>query len=254
MAAALTLGLIVTVPGLARADGEKILQMAQDRGVAHARLQVRVYDAGVMPAAEQTVALRAAAGVLAAAGIDVTWLACGDDATRTHAIACEAPPGPAELSVRFVRLAGTPSHGQLQLGYSLVDTDIGAGSLATVYVDRVHWVAAQAGAEAAVVLGFAAAHEIGHLLLGTNAHAANGLMRAVWSRAQLQHGDVNDWLFSRDDAVKMRSSLERRNGLRSSQRDATGCSASRGGDPGASGDCAATAVASLRAVAPGADR
>jgi hypothetical protein len=240
MAAALAVGLAVTVPGVARA--------------ARAPVTVRVYDGGVMPAADQTVALRAAAGVLAAAGIDVTWLACGDDATRTHAIACEVPPGPAELSVRFVRLAGTPSRGQLQLGYSLVDTRIGAGSLATVYVDRVHWVASQAGADTAVVVGFAAAHEIGHLLLGTNAHAANGLMRAVWSRAQLQHGDVKDWLFSRADAVKMRSSLEQRNGLRSSQRHASGCPASDGNDPDASTECGAGAVASLRGMAPGADR
>jgi len=253
MAVAVTIGLLATVPGVVRA-AENTPRIVPKQGVASAHLQVRVYDAGVMPAAEQTVALRAAAGVLAAAGIDVTWLACGDDATRTHAIACEAPPGPAELSVRFVRLAGTPSHGQLQLGYSLVDTGIGAGSLATVYVDRVHRVAAQAGADAAVVVGFAAAHEIGHLLLGTNAHAGNGLMRAVWSRAQLQHGDVNDWLFSRDDAVKMRSSLERRNGLRSSHRDATGCPASGGGAPDASTDCGATAVASLRGLAPGPDR
>ena len=245
VAAALAIGLAVTVPGVAQA------------GVGRAPVTVRVYDAGVMPAADQTVALRAAAGVLAAAGIDVTWLACGDDATRTHAIACEVPPGPAELSVRFVRLAGTPSHGQLQLGYSLVDTRMGAGSLATVYVDRVHWIAAQAGADTAVVVGLAAAHEIGHLLLGTNAHTASGLMRAVWSRVQLQHGDVKDWLFSRADAVKMRSSLEQRNGLRSTQRDATGCPASDGNDPDASTECAAGsagAVASLRGMAPGADR
>jgi len=247
MAAALTLGLVAAAPGVVGAAPMR-------GGVAHARLQVRVYDAGVMPAADQTVALRAAAGVLAAAGIDVTWLSCGDDATRTHAIACEAPPYPAELSVRFVRLAGTPSRGQLQLGYSLVDTGIGAGSLATLYVDRVHRVAAQAGADAAVVLGFATAHEIGHLLLGTNAHAANGLMRAVWSRAQLQHSDVNDWLFSREDAVKMRTSLDHRNGLKSTHRNATGCPASGGDDPDASTECGATAVASLRGMAPGADR
>jgi hypothetical protein len=246
VAAALAVGLAVTVPGVALA--------AATPGVGRAPVTVRVYDVGMMPAADQTVALRAAAGVLAAAGIDVTWLACGDNATQTHAVACEVPAGPAELSVRFVRLAGTPSRGQLQLGYSLVDTGIGAGSLATLYVDRVHWLAAQAGADTAVLLGFATAHEIGHLLLGTNAHAASGLMRAVWSRAQLQHGDVNDWLFSLNDAVKMRTSLERRNGLRSSQRNATGCPASDGDHPDASTECGATAVASLRGMAPGADR
>ena len=214
-----------------------------------------MYDAGVMPAAEQTVALRAAAGVLAAAGIDVTWLPCGSDAAAAHAASCDTPPGRGVLSVRFVRLPGTPSaRGELRLGYSLVDTGIGEGSLATMYVDRVQWLAAQAGADAAVLLGFAVAHEIGHLLLGTNAHAAAGLMRAVWSRAQLQHAEIGDWRFSPDEAVKMQSALEKRNGLRSSQRDATGCPAAGGDHPDASGDCGATSVASLRAMAPGADR
>jgi len=223
--------------------------------MARARVEVRVYDAGMMPAASQTVALRAAAGVLAAAGIEVLWRPCGNDAAAAHAGGCDIPLRPSELSVRFVRLAGTPSaSGQLQLGYSLVDTSRGEGRLATMYVDRVEWLAAQARADAVILLGFAVAHEIGHLLLGTNAHAAHGLMRAVWSRAQLQHADAGDWRFSRDEGWKMRSSLEQRNGLRSSHRDATGCPASDGDDPGASTDCGATAVASLRAVAPGADR
>ena len=243
VAAALAVGLAVTVPGVARA------------AAARAPVQVRVYDAGVMPAADQTVALRAAAGVLAAAGIDVTWLHCGGDALGTNPAPCLAPLAPAELSVRFVRLAGTPSsRGQLQLGYSLVDTRIGEGTLATVFVDRVHWLAVQAGADTAVLLGFATAHEIGHLLLGTNAHGASGLMRAVWSRAELQHAEVNAWLFSRGEGLKMRTSLEQRNGLRSSQRDATGCPASDGHDPDASTECGAGAVASLRGMAPGADR
>jgi hypothetical protein len=88
-----------------------------------------------------------------------------------------------EISVRLARLPAEPNgHGMLQLGYSLVNTQAGAGTLATMFVDRVEWLASQAGADAATVLGFAIAHEIGHLLLGTNAHAASGLMRAVWSR------------------------------------------------------------------------
>jgi len=255
MTAALTLGLLVTVLSVAKAAGENTAKIARESGVAQARVQVRVYDAGVMPAADQTVALRAAAGVLAAAGIDVAWLLCGNDTTGSPAGACELPPGQSELSVRLVRLAGTASaRGQLQLGYSLVDTRIGEGTLATVFVDRVHWLAAQAGADTAVLVGFAVAHEIGHLLLGANAHASSGLMRAVWSRGELQHAETSDWLLSPNEAAKMRASLEQRNGLRSSQRDASGCSAAGGDHPDASGDCGATTLASLRAVAAGADR
>ena len=129
------------------------------------------------------------------------------------------------------------------------------GKLATIFVDRVKWLAAQAGADGAAVLGFAVAHEIGHLLLGTNAHGSSGLMRALWSRGELQHTNVKDWLFSRDEGARMRASLERRNGLRFSEHDATGCTASRGGDADASAGCRPAAVAAaLRGVAAGADR
>jgi hypothetical protein len=212
----------------------------------------------MVPAADQTVALRAAAGVLAAAGIDVTWMHCPSTSLGAGggAPTCDEPLEAAELSVRFVRLPGTPSaSGQLQLGYSLVDTSAREGKLATIFVDRVEWLAAQAGADSAAVLGSAIAHEIGHLLLGTNAHGSSGLMRALWSRSELQHANVRDWLFSRDEGARMRASLERRNGLRFSEHDETGCTASRGGDADASAGCRPSAVAAaLRGVAAGADR
>ncbi len=231
-----------------------LLTMPATSQAARARLDVRVYDNGMMPAADQTVALRAAAGVLAAAGIDVQWVACGEAESDATPNICSTPLGAADLSVRLVRLPGSPSaNGQLQLGYSLVDTTAHDGKLATVYVDRVEWLSNQAGADPSVVLGFAVAHEIGHLLLGTNAHAARGIMRAVWTRTELQHADVNDWVFSRSEGSKMRGSLAERNGLKSTQ-DASGCAAARDGTPGAPTECGGTTLASLRGVAAGADR
>jgi len=176
-----------------------------------ARVQVRVYDTAVMSAADQTVALRAATGVLAAAGIDITWLPCGRAEASTNPPACAAPMAHDELSVRLVRLAGTPSaRGELRLGYSLVDTRVAEGALATVYVDRVEWLVRQAGHDGATVLGFAVAHEIGHLLLGTNHHGSAGLMRAVWSRSDLQRDDPADWLFTAGESLAMSRALHHR--------------------------------------------
>ena len=244
------MGLMANASSVARAASDNTPQIAQQSGLGHMRIQVRVYDHEVMPAADQTVALRAAAGVLAAAGIDVRWVRCGEDASTDNPQACDTPIGRAELSVRFVRLPGLPSaRGKLRLGYSLVDTAIGEGELATVYVDRVHWLAVQAGADSAVVLGFAVAHEIGHLLLGTNAHAASGLMRAVWSRIELQHGELADWLFSPAEGSTMRASIAKREGLRSSQRDANGCFAPGGGAADSSAECGGDDSASLRRLA-----
>src|SRR5262249_36283823 len=156
--------------------------------------------------ADQVAAMRAAATTLAAAGIDTNWLTCGDIPDAGTSTRCDTPLAASELSVRFVNLPGTASpHGELPLGYSLVDMKAGAGKLATIYVDRVRWLAAEAGADMPTLVGLALAHEIGHLLLGTNTHARAGLMRAVWSRAELQRGEAADWLFGRSEAARMRA-------------------------------------------------
>jgi hypothetical protein len=233
---------------------------AAARPLPTAHLKVRVYNAGVVPAADQAVALRAAATTLDAAGIGTGWLSCTHAPSATVSMMCDAPLEPSELSVRLVNLPGTPSrHGDLRLGYSLVDTTAGAGKLATIYVDRVGWLAGQAGTDMPTLLGFAVAHEIGHLLLGSNAHSHDGLMRAVWSREELQRSAAADWLFGRSEAARMHTSILRLEGLRSSQRDfhANGCSApvddAAGGAAGASG-CAGSAIASIRGVAANVDR
>jgi hypothetical protein len=54
------------------------------------------------------------------------------------------------------------------------------------------------------------AHEIGHLLLATNHHAATGLMRAAWSRAELRHDTTADWEFLSDEADTMRTAIATR--------------------------------------------
>ncbi len=48
------------------------------------------------------------------------------------------------------------------------------------------------------IVGRVSAHEIGHLLLGTNAHASHGLMRPSW---ELQRLDRGDWDFTIEDAA-----------------------------------------------------
>jgi hypothetical protein len=180
-------------------------------GVGRARLRVRVYDTAVMPAGEQTVALRAATGVLAAAGIDITWLECGRDDSGMNPSECDLLIGRDDLVVRLLRLPGEPTmHGELPLGYSLIDMRAAAGVLATIYVDRVSWLSAGANVDMGLVLGRAVAHEIGHLLLGTNVHGAAGLMRAVWSRAELQRDEPFDWLFTTRESVAMRAALRHR--------------------------------------------
>ena len=254
------IALLAIPTSVAQAASDSTPDVATHGPLPTAHLKVRVYNAAVVPAADQAVALRAAATTLAAAGIGTSWVLCGDVASDPTATVCNTPLDPSELSVRLVKLPGTASaKGELQLGYSLIDTTAGAGTLATIYADRVAWLAGEAGADIPTLVGLAIAHEIGHLLLGTNAHAGSGLMRAVWSRAELRSNDATDWLVGPSEAARMRSSVLRLEGLRSPQRDfhAAACSASVDAASDSATDapeCAGGAFASVRAVVAGPDR
>ena len=95
------------------------------------------------------------------------------------------------------------------MGNSLV-TVVGEATFATVFIDRVRAVARGAGVSERQLLGRAIAHEIGHLLLNTNTHAATGLMRATWSVAELRRHRDDDWQFDAEEAEMIRAAVVRR--------------------------------------------
>jgi hypothetical protein len=176
---------------------------------ARLHVVVRAYDNGLLAAADRQIVLSGAHDILANGAIDIEWLSCGLD-NRSPAT-CNERLEPDEFSLRLVHLH-TPQRflGKLPLGYSLVDTYRRTGSLATIYLDRVVWLAQSAHADPLRLMGRAIAHEIGHLLLGRNEHSACGLMRAVWDREELRHEDEQDWQLTSADASAMRAAFSAR--------------------------------------------
>jgi hypothetical protein len=57
------------------------------------------------------------------------------------------------------------------------------------------------------LLGSAMAHEIGHLLKGSNSHSPQGLMSAHWYANELRAAAMGSLDFTADDAVLMRPRL-----------------------------------------------
>ena len=175
------------------------------------RVVIRTYDSAALPVADLQTAVATATGILEASGLEMAWHACEVALVRNAAHPCAAPLGANEIAVRIVRLTTDAGYrGELPLGYSLVDTATRSGTLATIYLDRVAWLSEAAGVDRDVVLGRALAHEVGHLLLGTNAHSQAGLMRAVWSCEALQRNMRRDWLFAPADARALRQAVRLR--------------------------------------------
>jgi hypothetical protein len=73
--------------------------------------------------------------------------------------------------------------------------------VATVYAAAAAERARRIGLELTVLIGRVAAHEIGHLLIGTRAHSRDGLMRAAWDVGRIR---PSDWQFSASDAASIR--------------------------------------------------
>ena len=159
---------------------------------------VRVYDNTGATDDERRPSLKIAASIVSAAAVELLWKTCTEPARlamSTNKSACETPLAPGELAVRIVRSGVVGTRGELPLGDATMNSQTGKGVLATIYIDRVNWMAEQAGVDAGALLGRAIAHELGHLLMATGVHGSNGLMRPVWSQSEIRRRQIDDWIF-----------------------------------------------------------
>ena len=167
------------------------------------RVTVRVYDTTGLEPRLQAAALAVAGEALASASAEVAWKPCD---ARIPGQDCDGPPRN-ELVVRIVRSTAEQHGKQLPLGDAFVDTGSGAAVLATIYVDRVARVAHVAGMHTATLLGYAIAHELGHLLLASSTHSIEGLMRAMWREDELRSPRAADWRFTDQERAAIRGRL-----------------------------------------------
>jgi len=163
-------------------------------------VQVQVYDyADLRPSTlHQFAALTQ--DILINAGISVKIEACargvqGSCATQTSNARRLVVRVVAGAAKRMSNVRWPP------LGQSFVDSE--GGTYASVFVATVHDQAAAANVPWVIVLAYAAAHEIGHLLLGNQAHTLRGLMKAHWDSTDYQAMNQNHFHFSSEQTREL---------------------------------------------------
>lgn len=166
-------------------------------------LTVRIYDNAGVLAGDRARAIKRANEILSRADLTVEWRDCPAGGMRTRGN-CTAPHAPGELAVRLVRSPKSDPNPRA-LGSALIDSATGSGTLATVYVDRVSAMAGQVKTDIWGIVGRVMAHEIGHLLLGSNSHSDSGLMREIWTLRDLIRNRPEDWIFSRAQRDELRN-------------------------------------------------
>ena len=195
----IVVALVVMMPTLSMAQG----------------VTVRAYNNYGVAGHDLAIARSHAIAILKDAGINVEWLDCWyrDKEPADAPAACRRPSGAADLTLRLHSMNAVQGQRFVSMGFSFVNVAEGLPVLATVFVDLVDTVAKGANVDFRLVLGRAIAHEIGHLLLDTSRHPAEGLMRADWSRAELRQNKAGDWLFRAEEAETMQTALRRRANL-----------------------------------------
>jgi hypothetical protein len=102
------------------------------------------------------------------------------------------------------RLPPALTRDKVGVGVALNSSPTTRANVAYVFYHRVKSLTGANGVTLAPVLGAAMAHEIGHLLLD-NAHSEVGLMRADWTKADLQLIQRSELFFTAEQGALIRS-------------------------------------------------
>jgi hypothetical protein len=96
------------------------------------------------------------------------------------------------------------------LGFAQQCPDSEPGCVANIFYAKIDEVAWRAGGRSARILGHTMAHELGHLLLGANAHSPSGIMRGDWSPEDLMFMRSGELTFTLLQSDQILNSLLRR--------------------------------------------
>jgi hypothetical protein len=148
---------------------------------------------------------RTASSIFKEAGVNVDW------------VNCDLPPVAVEIA-GSCRITEFPKHLQLTIarrsknltdsvfGVSYLGED-GSGCYSNVFSEPAEELHARLYVNLGTLLGHVVAHELGHLLLGRNAHSDTGIMRPHWNERDLAKAGKGELLFTRAESQTMREKV-----------------------------------------------
>lgn len=115
---------------------------------------------------------------------------------------CATIEWPTHLAVRVMHGRSTSE----VFGVAFLSAD-GAGCYSDVFFDQAMELHVSWNVALADILGNVMAHELGHLLLGSNSHSGVGIMRAHWQGEELHRLSWGSLRFTNEQADRMRGRL-----------------------------------------------
>ena len=144
------------------------------------------------------------------AGVNVIWIDCSlYVAPIDKSPACRQPMSRAEFAVRIIdRSWRQKSLAQFDgTGLALPCARDLVGCTVYVFYDPISQWAQDRDISASALLGHAIAHEVGHLLLGTDSHSRAGIMPGLWTHVDLRTMARTALEFTPEQSARIRATL-----------------------------------------------
>jgi len=143
--------------------------------------------------------------IFRAAGVDITWNECWVTHGCHHILAAD------EFVLNVIPEGKGCSDGAF--GVAFLDP-AGNGRYADVFYRKIKEEAEGGGPDPGRMLGAVAAHELGHLVLGSNSHRPRGIMMPVWNETTLRMIGIGGLSFTNAEVALMRAKTRMGRGIR----------------------------------------
>ena len=172
------------------------------------QIAVSVYDDAGVPEDILASAEGRAAKIFQRAGLEVSWLTCVRPNYATCATAFNEIGAPVHLVLR-IKPDGGSWTSDTACGVAYLASD-GTGQYGDVFWRRARDLQTSSKVDLATILASVMAHELGHLLLGSNAHAISGIMQGHWEDDELRGISMGTLLFLPGQGKRMRARITQR--------------------------------------------
>jgi hypothetical protein len=152
---------------------------------------------------------REAGRILGEAGLRMVWLDCPMEhygGAHVPQNPCLEPLESTDIVLRVLSERTENKFHDTVFGFAVVPI------FATVYYDYALHSAKRDNdeLEVPVILGCVIAHELGHLLLGSNSHSGSGVMQPQWGRKQVRQALTGGLLFTLEQSKRIQAEVGKR--------------------------------------------
>jgi hypothetical protein len=147
-----------------------------------------------VPVVTLIAAEQVATRVFPEAKVNVAWINCATAILASqNPASCRKAIFPNYLQLRIAARPLTLRDAAFGVSYASTE---GVGCYSNVFLERVEELHRTFNERSEVILGHLMAHEIAHLLLGTNVHSVSGIMRPHRYREELASAERGGLLFN----------------------------------------------------------